>query len=236
MATKISKAIVISSHDSKNQWVVTEFQTIDGDEYIPLHSRDVGFVRFVFGSVKPLTKSTFYRDLRTLRTTATVKALQEPRPEQALFGGVVKNGWRQLKRQRQDCQHAANKPDVVTITMPQVVHDDKVFAARDVKVKASLDATAIVWVQLGTEVIDHIRAGIVTSMSDDAKVTKHISWRQQDKCYIAAKKHAGKMSYKRFRPEGCDDASQQAAYVAAEQWLTDAELPAVPEEEHEGTN
>lgn len=224
MATKIGRAVAISGGACKSQpWIVTDLQTIDGTEYIQLQMRDYGLVRFVFGERAATTKSEFLNQFRVWRTTATVAALQHAeQPAEQLFELGVEHGWREKKRQRQNLKDAESRGDVpatVLVNLPKVEHNGTTFDEQQVRVKASLDVSASVWVELKTEVLDHVRASMLTSVVQKADSSKFVTWRSSEACYVAKKKEGDKFVYKRFRPSDADVESNAAAKVAAEAWV-----------------
>jgi hypothetical protein len=216
---------VTGGHADKTPWVISNFESINGVEYIPLSMRDSGFNRFVAGAGSRgiCGKSgDFLTKLRELRATATHVGKSE---SDALFTPTAAA----IKKQRLMSREASKRgelPATVEIEAPGFVSDGVQVEPMKLIVKSSLHVSDMLWVQATGPVLEYIKAGVRSQLGQErvGNTIDHnrgIRWKKNRCCWFATRKEDGKCVYKTFRPEGDDETNKQHALRLAREWVNE---------------
>jgi len=164
---------VTGGHADKTPWVISNFESINGVEYIPLSMRDSGFNRFVAGAGSRgiCGKSgDFLTKLRELRATATHVGKSE---SDALFTPTAAA----IKKQRLMSREASKRgelPATVEIEAPGFVSDGVQVEPMKLIVKSSLHVSDMLWVQATGPVLEYIKAGVRSQLGQERVGTRLI--------------------------------------------------------------
>ncbi len=218
----IQRCVSISWGKSQKPWVLRDLECIDGVEFVVLSKRDYGFVRFVTSDGGDATQMRFLDRLRELRTKATFEAIA---PNPSLFDESVEPS-RQERKRAKTVGMQQGIPPIVSLTLPAFTMEDGMEVGPcTVRVKASLDASFNVAVELDAKVLQHIklamRHSIVQARQDSVGESgKAVYWRNDKKCYIAIRTTGNQKVTRTVRPESPSEEAMVAARDKAKQWAS----------------
>lgn len=222
---QIERHVVVTGGCCKRDpWLIRSVDLVDGVEFIVLGKKDPGFCRFVADPPQKVRAMDFLDTLRKLRTEASMRIPEE----HSLFEAIpTRAARRSLKRRCADMHAQGKMPDIVVLNLPELHLDEKRVPGIHMKVKASLDITSNVSVELQPQCLDYIWHAMQASAATGekkrvARCAQGVRWLRDRRVYMATRESVeGGKQYRSFRPRVADDeVEEHAALQRARQWVT----------------
>ena len=215
-AISIERRISVKYGDQL-QWVV-EPTVIDGRDFVTISQRNSAFRKFITGSTNQV-QMPWLDKLKQMRTKATLNIVESE--ADGLFDGNVAAAQKAKKYECMRMQQLGTMPATVAVKMPAIAH----MPARQIYFVTSLDASAIIQMEMTVEALEYIKMFATTSVDEPPPKKRRCSghagvyWRNSKWVAVRKDEHGNK-KYKYFKPviDDDDDAADESAAAAAE-WI-----------------
>ena len=231
----IKRCIAISADGAKGVWYPSNIETIDGIEFAALSMSDSGFHTFIGDKAHAARNaSSFINKLKAMRNDASLKATMDDTAS-SLFDDDAKLSRQAIKRQRIATIAAQHKGDFswVNVECPRLICEDgEVIEAMHIKMKSFVSLRDILHIELSTQNLTYIRAGMRVSKEDTADKSakmEGVRWREDRHSWLArrdAKDDDGvnKRQHKTFRPADRTEHANAEALDEAQRWARGEEF------------
>ena len=232
MAITIEQRVLITGGGApqKHPWMVKPdtIKSVGGTQFVKLSKVDYGFARFVQGAqAKSFKNMGFLHDLAKKRCDATM-GLTAPKQPQLFDDDAGELSRRCKKLKKTEAAAQMDTDTIVTLSMPAIATDDGLHAAAcELKVLASLNEQAAVWLELSEAALGYVRVGLLASASTAAnegdtkymKIADGVRFHSGRNAFIASRNrddHVSTKTFKVAKPFGDDE--KQVALDKAKAW------------------
>lgn len=178
--------------DGTRPWIIKNWETVDGLEFLELKRSDRHFAAFVVGDgIGGIRDHAYLDELRKLRNDAQVNVLCNVNNQLQLFEPGAKSTYKLKKERAKAKQLGHDPPAVVSLNLPAVSWEGQTYDAIVMKVKGCKDYRGCISIELNATNLGYVRAAmLVRGKTVQSRKRKQNTCESQQDCKWVPKRMA----------------------------------------------